>query len=361
MRHGLISLAALAGVVTGAQGAAAQGAWYISGSAGAVLPSDYSRSVTIRSFATGATSPGTDTTTYTAGESVNLAAGYRLPFGFRVEAELGYQHYKTDTISPLSFNGEFPALNGTRLTNPSGGGHDLFTSTANLFYDLPVSFAGITPYVGAGAGYYYENYASAVFIDRFGGTFTQRGGNDGNAIVLGEVGASYPLTPSLSMVASYRYEHLFHASGDATTIAGNILKLGLRYTFGAAPASVAVSPPAAPVPAAVAARSYLVFFDWDKATLTDRARQIVADAAAASTKVQTTRIEVNGYTDTSGTPKYNQDLSVRRAKAVASELVRDGVPQAAISIQGFGETHLLVPTGAGVREPQNRRVEIIIR
>ncbi|HTC07494.1 MAG TPA: OmpA family protein [Acetobacteraceae bacterium] len=54
-------------------------------------------------------------------------------------------------------------------------------------------------------------------------------------------------------------------------------------------------------------------------------------------------------------------MSVRRAQAVAAELVRDGVPRAAIAIQGFGETHLLVPTGPGAREPQNRRVEIIIR
>jgi outer membrane protein OmpA-like peptidoglycan-associated protein len=46
---------------------------------------------------------------------------------------------------------------------------------------------------------------------------------------------------------------------------------------------------------------------------------------------------------------------------VAAELVKDGVPKTAITIQGFGETHLLVPTGPGVREPQNRRVEIIIK
>jgi OOP family OmpA-OmpF porin len=104
-----------------------------------------------------------------------------------------------------------------------------------------------------------------------------------------------------------------------------------------------------------------VFFDWDKATLTDRARQIVSEAAANSTKVQYTSLEVNGYTDTSGTPKYNQGLSIRRAQAVAAELVKDGVPKSAIAIQGFGETHLLVPTGPGVREPQNRRVEIIIK
>jgi outer membrane protein OmpA-like peptidoglycan-associated protein len=77
--------------------------------------------------------------------------------------------------------------------------------------------------------------------------------------------------------------------------------------------------------------------------------------------VQYTQIEVNGYTDTSGTPKYNEGLSIRRAKTVAAELVKDGVPSSAIAIQGFGETHLLVPTGPGVREPQNRRVEIIIK
>ncbi len=104
-----------------------------------------------------------------------------------------------------------------------------------------------------------------------------------------------------------------------------------------------------------------MFFDWDRADLTDRARQIIAQAAENSTRVQYTRIEVNGHTDTSGTPQYNQGLSVRRARAVAAELVKDGVPQQAITIQGFGETHLLVATGPNVREPQNRRVEIILR
>ena len=52
---------------------------------------------------------------------------------------------------------------------------------------------------------------------------------------------------------------------------------------------------------------------------------------------------------------------MRRAQTVASELVRDGVPREAITIQGFGESNPLVPTAQGVREPQNRRVEIILR
>ena len=104
-----------------------------------------------------------------------------------------------------------------------------------------------------------------------------------------------------------------------------------------------------------------MFFDWDRADLTDCARQIVAEAAQGSTRVQTTRIEVQGNADSSGKPAYNQALSLRRAQTVAAELVRDGVAQSAIDIQAFGDTRPLVPTAAGVREPQNRRVAIILR
>ena len=114
------------------------------------------------------------------------------------------------------------------------------------------------------------------------------------------------------------------------------------------------------MPQAEIARTYLVFFDWDRADLTDRARQIIAQAAQATTRTQVTRIEVDGNTDTTGTARYNQGLSVRRAENVAAELVRDGVPRSAITTQGFGFSRLLVPTGPGVREPQNRRVEIIL-
>lgn len=73
-----------------------------------------------------------------------------------------------------------------------------------------------------------------------------------------------------------------------------------------------------------------------------------------------TIIEVNGYTDTTGSAEFNQDLSMRRAYAVADILVRFGVFPQRIIPQGFGETRLAVPTGDGVNEPRNRRVEIQI-
>ena len=93
----------------------------------------------------------------------------------------------------------------------------------------------------------------------------------------------------------------------------------------------------------------------------------MAQAASASTRIATTRIEVDGYADTSHAlpgsrgQNYNLALSRRRAAAVEAELVHDGVPAGVITTEGFGDTHLLVPTGMNVREPQNRRVEIVLR
>ena len=147
-------------------------------------------------------------------------------------------------------------------------------------------------------------------------------------------------------------------------IDGGLYYARLNYSFGAKPPA----PMPEPVPTAATApeiitptRTYLVFFDWDRADLTGRARQIVAEAAQAAPRVQTTKIEVNGYTDLSGTAAYNQKLSVRRAKTVEAELVHDGVAESEIFIHGYGETNPLVPTAKGVREPQNRRVEIILK
>jgi iron complex outermembrane receptor protein len=136
------------------------------------------------------------------------------------------------------------------------------------------------------------------------------------------------------------------------------------YKFGATPKPMPEPGPAVNLtpstPAPAAPKTYLVFFDWDRADLTERARQIVATAAQGVTTTQSTRIEVNGYTDLSGTKAYNQRLSVRRAESVEAELVRDGVPKNEIAIHGYGESHPLIPTAPGVREPQNRRVEIIL-
>jgi outer membrane protein OmpA-like peptidoglycan-associated protein len=147
--------------------------------------------------------------------------------------------------------------------------------------------------------------------------------------------------------------------------------VGLRYAFNAPEVVAGMNPPPAPPvaptpavptpPPQVAARTYLVFFDWDSAALTPRARDIIAEAVRNSAHVTYTRIDVSGHADRTGSAQYNQTLSVRRAEVVASELERWGVPKAAIAIRGFGDTRPLVPTAYGVRQAENRRVEIVYR
>jgi OmpA-OmpF porin, OOP family len=310
-----------------------------------------------------------------------VSLGWGFGNGLRAEVE---GNYRNNHISG------FTSTNGSGNAAGVGGGttEQKYGAMANVLYDFNGISPYFVPYLGGGVGYIWATekfhayntatIGTGVGAVAPGGLNIAGNSTKGSFAYQAILGAAFPLpmiVPGLAATAEYRFlgtagnrSYSARASlGSASVPAGlslgpsynHAFLVGIRYNFGVAPPP----PPPAPaaVPAQAPARSYLVFFDWDKATLTDRARQIIREAADNSTKVQYTRIEVNGYTDTSGTPRYNQGLSVRRAQAVAAELVKDGVPRNAISIQGFGDTHLLVPTGPGVREPQNRRVEIIIR
>jgi outer membrane protein OmpA-like peptidoglycan-associated protein len=123
----------------------------------------------------------------------------------------------------------------------------------------------------------------------------------------------------------------------------------------------APAPKPAPAPVVEVSTNYLVFFDWDRSNLTVDALQIVREAAANFGKGEFTVIQVIGHADTSGPATYNMDLSRRRGGSVAEALIRQGVPKQDVAISGKGQTQPLVPTGGGVREPQNRRAEIVFK
>ena len=133
---------------------------------------------------------------------------------------------------------------------------------------------------------------------------------------------------------------------------------GLPTTSAAPSVASEPAPPAPPAPAP-APLNYLVFFDFNKSDLTADAKGIIETAATNAAKSNTTKLTVTGHTDTVGSAAYNLRLSRRRAVSVQKELIRDGVPASEIAIFGKGKTELLVPTADGVREPQNRRVQIV--
>ena len=102
---------------------------------------------------------------------------------------------------------------------------------------------------------------------------------------------------------------------------------------------------------------YIVFFPWGEMGVDEDGRMIVDEAAAAF--ADGLFITLSGHSDRSGPAAVNRRISERRAEAVRKALVKRGVPAEAIRIQVQGESALLIGTSDGVREAQNRRVEIL--
>lgn len=103
---------------------------------------------------------------------------------------------------------------------------------------------------------------------------------------------------------------------------------------------------------------FILFFDFDKSDITPEAASILDSAAQAYASTGQAKVVLAGHADKSGSDAYNQALSQRRADAARAYLSGKGVPDSAISTEAFGESRPLVETADGVREPQNRRVEI---
>ena len=344
---------------------------YIAGGGGFnwVQSADISAQGLLRSeFLVGGVNPS-GKVSFDTGWVVVGSVGWGFGNGLRAEVEGNYRSNDVDRVSGFAPLGVFS----------SNGRQRSYGVMANVLYDfnLPsfgVSFPWIQPYIGAGLGYVWSEWSSVNAVSP-AGLLVRADDTNGQFAFQGIAGAAFPIprVPGLAITAEYRFLGTLTPRYDTTvasTRTGAVLAsgrieadnynhsvlIGLRYAFNQprpAPAPVA----AAPAPA----RSFLVFFDFNRSDLTERARSIVTQAAEAARSQSVTRIEVAGHTDTVGSAQYNQGLSIRRANSVAAELVRHGVQREAIQIAGYGFSRPLVPTGPGVREPQNRRVEIVLR
>lgn len=104
-----------------------------------------------------------------------------------------------------------------------------------------------------------------------------------------------------------------------------------------------------------------VLFEFDSARLTAGARQTAGDISEVVSKYPERQISVEGHTDSVGTVSYNQQLSLARARAVASEIsARGAIPSRQIKTRGFGESDPIASNLSEEGRRRNRRVEVII-
>ncbi|HYC13559.1 MAG TPA: OmpA family protein, partial [Stellaceae bacterium] len=307
--------------------------------------------------------------TFTPKEGYLFGGAVGYDFGrVRIEGEIVYRDHG---LRSVGFS-NVPPIAQSALGIPASGsaplGGDISSMgfMGNVIYDI-FPHSTITPYIGVGIGG-ADLHLNDVRIR------SVQFANGGSLQFAYQAIAGVKVAIGSSWSASIDYRYFATTDGAFSDPLGNQFKVpyatqnvmaGVAYHFGAPRA-----PPPPAVPAAVPApppppllqplKLFLVFFEFDRANLTEDGAAVVADAATAFKAGRGARLMVTGYTDLAGSQQYNLDLSKRRAETVRAALIRDGVAGEAITVAWRGKENPRVPTADGVREPRNRRVEIVM-
>lgn len=293
---------------------------------------------------------------FATGWAVLATLGYAFDNNLRAELEAGYRRNDIDRLVQLT----------TPAVLSANGDLSEFTIMANLLYDFALGDR-LTLSLGAGVGADHATLkAAALGVDDDEWVFAYQ------AIA----GLNYAIGRQTQLFLNYRYLHADAPEYTAVTgvntvqhtaLLGDLGKhtatFGLRFFFDDGrpqPDIMPVAPPAPPPPPppAAAPPQFIVFFGLDSADLVPEAQRVVSDAAGAAKEFGAASIHIVAHTDSSGSNAYNQNLSERRANAVRAALEANGIPAASITASGRGEGELMVNTGDGVKEPQNRRATI---
>jgi outer membrane protein OmpA-like peptidoglycan-associated protein len=328
-----------------ASSASAANGWYMSLGAGANWLNDSDYSV----------GPGgstyTGNTEFGTGYIIAGAVGY--DWGrWRAEFEVAYRDNDIDcTTQSGSGSCSSPGRNE--------GAWEL-SQMVNVLYDIPLG-GRFSASVGAGVG------GVLVVADQALINWANSEPNLDDYVVAGQLIAQvgYDLSNRWQLYADYRYLLADDPEGFSPQAAAAVtweksdhsVLIGMRFDLQSDRAPEMPKPPVVQ-PQPRAPKQFIVFFGFNKSNLTAEAARVVADAAAAAKDYGSASIMVVGHTDTVGSNAYNQALSMHRSAAVKDGLVGSGIPASAISTGGRGETELMVQTGDGVKEPQNRRATI---
>jgi outer membrane protein OmpA-like peptidoglycan-associated protein len=330
MKIRMLALAGAAAVALSAPATAAPEGWYLG------LAGGYDNMPTVNSRSAPFPTAGVVPVDHSDSGIGMLSFGYSWASGFRLENEFSYTSHDIDSAG-----------------NGGAGSTSVMSSMFNLVYDIPLDDQWKIS-IGGGAGIgnarlHWTVPAGAQTLDYVKGSHVSL---EYQAIA----GIAYSMSPDVDLFVDYRYranqnDATYNSSFAALTpikvgtLTENAFVVGLRWFM---------TPPPPPPPA----KTYIVFFDFDKSDLTAEAQSTVTQAVSAAKTLGSVRIMVTGHTDTMGSDKYNQALSVRRATTVKDEMVRQGMGSDTIAIEGKSFHDPMVPTGPNVREPKNRRAFI---
>jgi OmpA-OmpF porin, OOP family len=342
---------------------ARDGALYVGGEFGAMIVEDID-------FDVGATEDaiGLD---YDYGYDAGVFVGYDLG-GFRLEGEVAYKKADVDSFQTLIL---LPGT-GNQGREFAGGNTSVLSFMVNGMLDFGED-DGVSGFLGGGVGMArvkfnniraFEN--TAAFLDDSQTKFAWQ--------VI--AGVRQAITPNIDVTLKYRFFNVPNlevesfTGGTGATVGdaegrfrSHSLLGGITFNFGAPPPPPPVVPPYIPPPPPpppppvveqVPVGPFIVFFDWDRDEITPQAAAILDNAAAAYQQTGAAQVMLAGNADRSGSSEYNVGLSQRRADNVRSYLAGRGVPEGAMTTEAYGESRPLVETADGVREPQNRNVQI---
>lgn len=324
-------------------------AWYVGVEGGAMIVEDIDYDLSTPAG-------GTSTVDHDYGYDVGGFVGY--DFGaFRVEAEVSYRSASLDSYRSTTAIPVYAAGGG--LGSVAAGDYDAGGSTSALSFmaNAMLDFGeddGVSGFVGGGAGVARVKASDYRLDER--GSFL----DDSDTVFAWQAiaGIRAPLSENVDVSLKYRFfnaedVNLVDVTGrgyDGRFRSHSILG-GLTFNFG--------EPAAPPPPQTVCTPGpYIVFFEWDKSDITPEAAGILDNAISNYQSCGNAQVMLAGHADRSGAASYNVGLSQRRADSVRAYLEGRGIPGGVISSEAFGESRPRVETADGVRELQNRRVEI---
>lgn len=103
-----------------------------------------------------------------------------------------------------------------------------------------------------------------------------------------------------------------------------------------------------------------VLFGSDLEVLNAQSRTIVERIGKALLSVNIQRVRVDGHTDASGKPAYNEQMSLRRANSVAKVLIAVGMRPENIELRGLGSREQVASNDTSAGRTENRRVSIVV-